>query len=1126
MDSVTSRSPKGLTTASILLGYVPKAEHPDLLRSLIESVVAADQSTIDFTASLIEHCSDRDAREAFLAFIEQTIVAGSVQCAVSLSLQHHNLGIELLSRAACKLSKAKSRMEVAHFDDSGVQSYLEFCKCTFSLLPDGNILARLLDASLNLLSTAKPETCMSARSFIFALLSVSDVRAIKDVLRSTSPQMWNRIRRLASSQNGKHHTLLAYSLWLRWILSDPGESLQTIVTDEYWQLLLEGLRHGDTERRKLCLSILKLSMAADAAAVSKVVRHQFDRYCTIFETIVLSRYINQVQECESDLDILARSPNIESKWMYTLLAAAVHKQMQDSNRKFIGNWVMRSGLTISPDFQAFFQESFLPWAIQGHLFVSSLKRENGVVQCLHGGRLARFIRRLLQDTLEPSELVDIIVDTIHGKRHSLFAYATVYLLEGVGSELQNSHKEKISGLPCLPEVARDYVSMKVGPPQVPNGVTAGLSRKEAMEQDAIEKCHEFNSDTGSLDDIWSDLEYLECPKNLLMVIPNVAFSPQTIERATKEPDLALSISEKLHSLQTIAETKTYLFSPLVCAIRKAMATTASTAEVLDITAFVIRIAGHPPEPTVDLLLEEATTHLTQFDYQHYFGEGLSFGYAALLDLVSRLQGHHHLVKSIIYRILERWKAQKIPPPSVSTWKNTLQLQILLLCLQQYCAETSSEEQALLEDVLYILAHEPLPLLRFLLEWTVAHLVSLHGTYGVLLEKLKTKDHHANPKHLASLMKTSVTLACRMRTGELNSKGRIFYDEDDDDSSFAFQLATVLVPLAASSKIVIRHEAQWQFPILMDQARAQKWTSITNNEAFLALDDYIRSLARFDDPPLERQFGRFNPNTDHTLANLVGGRWFELDSTEAPLTRREDFVKLYRTDKKQGFETTSTWPESCMELGGPIERQIAPLHPENDEVKDPKSIAGLRTMEENTALQTKGIAYLARTRSEPPSTSSRPSNLIVVGSLVDNPYNLGGLSRVSEIFGASALTLQNQNVLSNKDFTSVSVSSHLHLPMIQLSTNNIPTFLTERKAEGFTVVGIEQTDRSVMLGSEEARLPEKVVLVVGSEKEGIPAVVLAECDMLVEIPQEGVTRSLNVQTAVSIVLYDHARQHSK
>ena len=68
--------------------------------------------------------------------------------------------------------------------------------------------------------------------------------------------------------------------------------------------------------------------------------------------------------------------------------------------------------------------------------------------------------------------------------------------------------------------------------------------------------------------------------------------------------------------------------------------------------------------------------------------------------------------------------------------------------------------------------------------------------------------------------------------------------------------------------------------------------------------------------------------------------------------------------------------------------------------------------------------------------------------------------------------------------------------------------------GYSVVGIEQTDRSVRIGEAGCVLPEKCVLVLGSEAKGIPAALLAECDMLVEIPQVGVTRSLNVQTAAA------------
>jgi len=82
-----------------------------------------------------------------------------------------------------------------------------------------------------------------------------------------------------------------------------------------------------------------------------------------------------------------------------------------------------------------------------------------------------------------------------------------------------------------------------------------------------------------------------------------------------------------------------------------------------------------------------------------------------------------------------------------------------------------------------------------------------------------------------------------------------------------------------------------------------------------------------------------------------------------------------------------------------------------------------------------------------------------------------------------------------------------------------------------IVGIEQTDQSIILGKEDSgkegisggRLPKKAVLMLGSEREGIPAELLGEVDMCVEIEQRGETRSLNVQTAAAVVCYEWNRQ---
>jgi tRNA guanosine-2'-O-methyltransferase len=352
-------------------------------------------------------------------------------------------------------------------------------------------------------------------------------------------------------------------------------------------------------------------------------------------------------------------------------------------------------------------------------------------------------------------------------------------------------------------------------------------------------------------------------------------------------------------------------------------------------------------------------------------------------------------------------------------------------------------------------------------------------------------------------------------------GTILACREQSTAEFAERLAATFVPLAASSKVVIRHEAQWRVPILMDYCRSKGRRAITENPAYASLDSYIRSLDRFSDPPLERRIGTFDPENDLTLSNLIEGQWFDLDHLEPPLTSRDEFVKLYAES------IPSHAPATCIPLGPNIHRVT--VHQSNEiptNTSSPPSLGPRTATESSTALQTKGTAYLSRTLSDPTSHTKRPHDLIVIGSLVDNPHNLGGLSRVAEIFGASALTLQNQNVASNRDFTSVSVSSHLHFPIIQLSAPNIPAFLAERKREGYTVVGIEQTDRSLMLGSEACALPKKVVLVVGSEKEGIPAAVLTACDVLVEIEQVGVTRSLNVQTAVAIVLFEYVRQRER
>ncbi|XP_039995691.1 probable methyltransferase TARBP1 isoform X2 [Xiphias gladius] len=163
---------------------------------------------------------------------------------------------------------------------------------------------------------------------------------------------------------------------------------------------------------------------------------------------------------------------------------------------------------------------------------------------------------------------------------------------------------------------------------------------------------------------------------------------------------------------------------------------------------------------------------------------------------------------------------------------------------------------------------------------------------------------------------------------------------------------------------------------------------------------------------------------------------------------------------------------------------------------------------------------------PPQRAARLGKLhgalLVVASLIDKPTNLGGLCRTCEIFGASALVLDSLRHISDKHFQSLSVSSELWLPLLEVKPVELTDFLQIKKSEGYCIVGVEQTANSQSL--QDYQFPEKTLLLLGNEREGIPANLLQMLDVCVEIPQQGVIRSLNVHVSAALLIWEYTRQH--
>ncbi|CAG5120656.1 unnamed protein product, partial [Candidula unifasciata] len=156
---------------------------------------------------------------------------------------------------------------------------------------------------------------------------------------------------------------------------------------------------------------------------------------------------------------------------------------------------------------------------------------------------------------------------------------------------------------------------------------------------------------------------------------------------------------------------------------------------------------------------------------------------------------------------------------------------------------------------------------------------------------------------------------------------------------------------------------------------------------------------------------------------------------------------------------------------------------------------------------------------------RPDDgLILVTSLIDKVPNLGGLCRTSEIFGVSEFVIGSLSYLEDKMFQNLSVSAQKWIKITEVLQLRLPEFLEEKRMQGYTLVGVEQTANSVSL--QDYQFPKKTLLLLGNEKEGIPVELIQLLDVCVEIPQLGVIRSLNVHVCGALLIWEYTRQHMR
>jgi 23S rRNA (guanosine2251-2'-O)-methyltransferase len=148
-------------------------------------------------------------------------------------------------------------------------------------------------------------------------------------------------------------------------------------------------------------------------------------------------------------------------------------------------------------------------------------------------------------------------------------------------------------------------------------------------------------------------------------------------------------------------------------------------------------------------------------------------------------------------------------------------------------------------------------------------------------------------------------------------------------------------------------------------------------------------------------------------------------------------------------------------------------------------------------------------------------LIVAVDGITDPHNLGAIARSIECSGAQGLLIPIHNsapITSSAMKTSAGALEYLPIA----KATNLNRTLERAKEDGWWVIGTD----SEATNDYTANLYDRpIVLVIGSEGEGLRPTTRKFCDAIIRIPIAGKVQSLNASVAAGVVLFEIARQRS-
>jgi 23S rRNA (guanosine2251-2'-O)-methyltransferase len=141
-------------------------------------------------------------------------------------------------------------------------------------------------------------------------------------------------------------------------------------------------------------------------------------------------------------------------------------------------------------------------------------------------------------------------------------------------------------------------------------------------------------------------------------------------------------------------------------------------------------------------------------------------------------------------------------------------------------------------------------------------------------------------------------------------------------------------------------------------------------------------------------------------------------------------------------------------------------------------------------------------------------------------NVASIFRLADSIGAGQIYLSGVTPgpldrfdRVRNDFVKISLGSEIDIIWGRLEVD-VLEFIRSKKVDGYTVIALEQSSDSINYKDLDININSKYLIIPGREREGLEGFILNSglIDHVLEIKQYGQKESLNIFSALSILLY--------